>query len=1029
MRTLCLMSVLGAWALAQPLSGSYTIVGSSADFTSNQFPTIQAAFDSLTNRGASGVVTITLPPGTGWTPASEPQTITLRGYTCTNCQVTLILDTTEVLSKAPSATTGNRFVLRFEGNIQNFTLDGKGKFTIQTTTSGGTTTANLGLVSTTSKPLVVNNFTVRDLVIQGNGRSNTFAGIYLGPDASLTSGGLNAGSSIDSIQIIGTYIDFVSRPIHLRGARSILQNIIITDNRIGLANTQSWAAIFNIGGVHIIGGQNIQVLRNTITGAESGPITSANNVAGIRLDSCENFEIARNWIYGMRYTGNQGRGEHGIFVRLPATFLNPNSTHRIHNNMIADILGDARGTAGPIPFSPDGGEFVSGIYLGAFAALTDARTEIYHNSIHLFGDNSSVNSAQSGGESAAITVGDSIRGGLLIEGNILQNTLRIAQQPKPAYGVRFLGSTIPANTTINYNAYYVQVAAIPSHTAGVGGTNYTTFADWQGASFAPEANGVGLTSPANFTSNTDLHLVASVPSPLINAGKPSYNGTQDFDGQTRPLPTGPSAYTDPGALPDLGADELDGSVPGCLSTLFAPNVITTTTPALGSGEYFWGTTIQIDTAAGQNPASGTLQLIYSTDNGATWTAGPSVSSLPISFTLPNLTPPAYTGTIHIALMAQQSANNCFPNTPDTSDVLLSLNLTDRPGNRQANAIPLTLTFNSTTNVWEAAVQDSINGPATTNEYGSGTGVPTNPRGTASRDIFFKLTLPACLDSLRLNTCDAFTNFGTRINLINLTEPDTTADEDQGSNFCSSAGFANPQFTAHLIALGAVGSSPIKPFNEDPNIPDRDTIRLRANDELLIIVEGYNAGASGRFALAITGYPTASQTLFYQGTPRSSGSTISLSTTGSSIQDTFTATGGFQREWRVFLPNQTTPTTIVSGDTLIYTFTQAGTYMLVAHQLHCDEKDTLYVNVSFITGLRTTDQALSVYPNPSSGSFTILNPAGGNLTIRIVDLTGRIAFEQTAAGDRIPVSVALPAGLYQMVISGNSGATIPIVIQP
>ncbi|MEN3040136.1 MAG: hypothetical protein ABDH66_01170, partial [Bacteroidia bacterium] len=476
MRYAFITAIWISWAFAQPLSGNYTIVGSSASFASNQFPTIQAAFDSLSNRGASGTVTITLPPGTSWNPSDEPTTITLKSYTCTNCRVSLILDTTIVLQKLTSATSATRFVLRLEGYIKNLTIDGRNKFTLQNTAIGGTSTGTLGIVSTSSTPLVVDTLIIKDLIIQGNGRSNTFAGIYLGPDANLISGPLLSGSSINGLQILGTSIDFVSRPIHLRGARTILQNIIITDNRIGLANAQSWAATFNIGAVHIIGGQHIKVLRNQITGAESGSLTTSNNVAGVRLDSCENFEIARNWIYGLRFTGNGARGEHGIFVRLPGNFLSGSSVHLIHNNMIADILGDARGTA-----TGDGWENVSGIYLGAAGALSDARLQVYHNSIHLFGDNSAVNSSQSGGASACITVGDSIRGGVLIVGNILQNTLRVAQQPKPAYGIVFLTNSPLSNVSINYNAYYISAPGVANHVAMVGSNTYTTFSAWQGS--------------------------------------------------------------------------------------------------------------------------------------------------------------------------------------------------------------------------------------------------------------------------------------------------------------------------------------------------------------------------------------------------------------------------------------------------------------------------------------------------------------------------------------------------------------------
>ncbi|MCX7652976.1 MAG: T9SS type A sorting domain-containing protein [Bacteroidia bacterium] len=1025
MRYAFILGVFGLFISAQPLSGNYTIVGSSANFASNQFPSIQAAFDSLSNRGASGVVTITLPPGTSWAPTNEPTTITLRGYTCTNCRVSLILDTVVVLQKLTNATSDTRFVLRLEGNIKNLTIDGRNKFTIQNTALGSISTGTLGIVSTSSKPLVVDTLLIRGLIIQGNGRSNTFAGIYLGPDASLTTGPLLSGSSINGLQIVGNSIDFVSRPIHLRGARTILQNITITDNRIGLANAQSWAATFNIGAVHIIGGQRITILRNHITGAESGSLTTSNNVAGVRLDSCESFEIARNWIYGLRFIGNGGRGEHGIFVRLPGSFLSSSSSHLIHNNMIADILGDSRSTS----MAGDGGENVSGIYLGAFGALSDARLQVYHNSIHLFGDNSSVNSTQSGGASACITVGDSIRGGVVIVGNILQNTLRVAQQPKPAYGIVFLTNSPLSSVSINYNAYYISAPAVSNYIAGIGSTNYTTFSSWQSSPLSPESNGIALSTPANFTSNTDLHLTANTPSSLINVGSPTYNGTQDIDGQTRPLPTGTSAYNDSGTFPDIGADELDGTMSGCFTSLFAPNLITSTTPDMG-GAYFWGKSITLDTTGtNQPPAAGSLQIIYSLDDGNTWTSGPAVSSFPISFTLPGLVPPTYEDTIFLALRAGHVNSGC-PLPPDTSNAFLQLPLRDRPGNRPTTAIPLTL--NLAGGIWTASIQDSTNGLATSNEYGSGTGAPTNPRGTGARDIFFKITLPACFDSLRLNTCDPFTNFGTRINLFNQTSPDTTADEDQGSSYCSSAGFSNPQFTAHLIAIGGVGSSPIRPYDEDPNAPNIDTLRLRAGDEILIAIEGFNSGASGRFNLSITGYPTTAQTIIYQGTARPSGTVINISTSNTSVQDTFIVQGGgFQHEWRIHLNGQAIPLLTLADDSLVYTFTQAGTYQVIAQSLLCGKEDTLIVNVSFTTATHTgTSPKVFVFPNPSSGSFTVKYPAEAALLhLYIYDLTGRKVYETAIQGPQQSISTTLPNGLYRLtLVSDKVLQETPLLIQ-
>ncbi|MEN2992953.1 MAG: T9SS type A sorting domain-containing protein [Bacteroidia bacterium] len=856
-----LLLIEAGWAQGTPLQGNYTITGVS-DFNNRQFATIQEAFDSLNQRGARGNVVITLPPVGNWNPANEPSTITLVGYNCITCQVSVVLQRQDTLRKAPSTSSGGRFIFRFggatqsnlsnplnRGQLRNFSLSGADVFALKSTqnaSNSGTSTGLIGIVSTQDVPLNLEGFTIDGLILLGASRSQTFSGIYLGSDpatGNLVSAPLTPGSTVQTLRLTSNKIDSVSRPIMLRGSsNAVLNGVEVERNQIGQSAPDSWAATFNIGAIHIFWGRNINVMANQITGATSGSITAANQLAGIRLDTCENFTLARNWIYGLRYTGADGRGQYGICVILPAT-LQASSQNRIFSNMIADIVGDARA-------STTGVEYVSGIFVNAAGNLTDAKLAIYHNSIHLYGNNS-VTSTQSEGGSAAITIGHRISGGLVISGNILQNSLRVAQNgTRAAYGMLFFSNSL-SGAQINHNAYRIAAQGVPNYIARLGNTDYATLSAWRASAPGREARGLFLREDVPFVSPTDLHLVSTAPTAVINAGDLAYNGTLDFDGQTRPIG---GVGSDPGTAPDIGADELAGTRPPCPPAPFAPSVITSTPPQVGTA-YLWGTVITLDTAGTNQPAmQGDAEIIYSLNNGATWQAGGVVSGFPTSFALPTLSPPTYTGTIQIALVARMP-DGCPNEPPDTSNVPLTLGLTDRPGNRPSTALPLVLNYNSTTGYWEASVQDSTSGLGLSNEYGepNATGVSTNPRGTGARDLFFRLTLPVCLDSLRLNTCDGGTNFGTRLSLINLTLPDTTSDEDQGSA-CSAAGFGDPRFTAHILAIGRLGSQRIKPMPEDPQAPTRDTLPLREGDELLIIVEGFNAASQGRFRLSVTGYP-------------------------------------------------------------------------------------------------------------------------------------------------------------------------------
>ncbi|MCX7607328.1 MAG: hypothetical protein N2170_08725, partial [Bacteroidia bacterium] len=705
------LTLLGKLGWAQPLSGTYTITGVS-NFASNQFATIQEAFDSLNQRGAFNIVTIMLSPGTSWSPASEPNVITLAGYACTQCQVSLILDTTLTLAKSPGTAAGQRFVFRFGGNTQStlstvnnpgqltgFTLDGRGKFTVQSTATGATTTGVIGIVSTTTSPLVVSRFTIRGLRLIGNGRANTFSGIYLGPDASLLSGGLQAGSNINILTLSGNTIDEVNRPIHARGARSILQNLTITNNRIGTSGAQSWAATVTIGGIHILGAQNITLSQNVITGAET--TGSIYQVAGIRLDSCESFSITRNWIYGIRYVGNGGWGEYGIFINLPSSYLGT-PAQTIANNMIADILGDAwPSTAGT--------GFVSGIFVTATATLANARINLYHNSIHLFGNNT--NSSYTGGGSTAIGIGSNVTGGVNISGNILQNTLRTSQATdKVAYGIVFFSTSAPTSVNINYNAYRIQATGATNYIGRAGGTDYSTFSAWQGAPFTPEANGLELFFPAPFLSNIDLHLDPTNATRVVNAASSAFNGTQDFDGETRPLPNpGPGVNGDPGTAPDIGADELDGTPFVCPSALDADAISVTPDPATA------GQNITVSVANSAN-LTGILSLRWST-NGTSWT---TVSVLPSQFpyTIAAPSAPSFPTPFYVELIAG-SIPGCPPLAPDTARDTIDILCPPTPTAGTLSAAPDTVLFGQAVTVSAAGasapqytLQWSTNGGST-----------------------------------------------------------------------------------------------------------------------------------------------------------------------------------------------------------------------------------------------------------------------------------------------------------------------------
>ncbi|MDW8088469.1 MAG: hypothetical protein RMJ49_01795 [Bacteroidia bacterium] len=969
-KALLLLGLLG-WLAGQPLSGNYIITGTS-DFSNFQFRSIQEAFDSLARRGASGTVTILLPPsGTTWTPANEPDEITLAGYACAGCRVSVILDRSDILRKAPTGIAGERFIFRFGGNTHpnspglgtlpnggrftNFLLDGRGRFALKSTSSGGTTTGLIGLVSTTGVSLNVSNFFIVGLRIIGNTRSTTFSGIYVGPDASLTTG--NFSGTVSYLTIANNAIDSVSRPIVMRGLRTTLQNVTIRANRIGLANPDSWGNADDIGAIHIAGATNVSVAINTISGFSNGTFWY---VAGIRLDSCENFTIERNWIYGLHYTGIAGYPTFGIRASLRVPFNSASSAHIIRNNMLADLVGDASSSTPPTRFQ-------AAIYVTATANLSGANLSILHNSIHLFGNNTI--SAAGGGAACGILLASEIQGGFTIVGNLIQHTLRPSTgTSKEAIGLLVLANS-PSSYTIDYNAYLVEAPGgnVTNYIARIGTTNYT-FPN------RPGANDKVLETPAFNLGQRDLHLSPSTPYVLINASTPGV--TDDFDGEGRPLPNPPNPTAgpseDPGDNPDIGADELEGRRFVCPTQPVAPNLtLLSATPEPIGSDYLWGATLTLDTTGTNSPAAaGRLSVIYSLDGGATWTQGPLVASFPFQFTLPPLTPPNYTGTIRLALRATALPITCpgMDPTPDTSDVPLILSLRDRPGNRRATAIPIALTHNGTH--WVATVRDSTIGGWLSSEYGAGNADGFQPRGTGAPELFFQLVVPACLDSLDVELCDNFTSFDTYVSLIHTQTGDTIAADDGCSSSSLRTVFRVRHRTGRSVRIRRISGPPL-PI---------DTLRLARTDTLLLIVESfYPSGSSsiGRFQLDLRGYgvpPRPAPTLGPDQIVCASSTPLTLEAT--------TVPPANEYRWII---NNNPP--IVAGSTYNLDISTPGAYTVVAQAIFNPPLATCSPDTTSATILVLVEAPATLSDRPSlgadqticAGSILQLNAAVPNAT--------------------------------------------------
>jgi hypothetical protein len=292
----------------------------------------------------------------------------------------------------------------------------------------------------------------------------------------------------------------------------------------------------------------------------------------------------------------------------------------------------------------------------------------------------------------------------------------------------------------------------------------------------------------------------------------------------------------------------------------APDIVVTSTPLGPSGAYLWGQQVEIDVATG-SPYSGESYIIeYSLDAGESWIpAAPNVTDFPVTISLPAFMPPPYDGTLEIRAVAVCNGTN-----EENQGRSISINLSDRQGNRPT--IPIRIRLNSSgSGTWVYTTSDSTNGLATSDEYNDAKGARW---GSYSRDLFFLLELPECLDSLVVNTCSENTDFNTRIHFINATTNDTITNDDQGSS-CNIQGGS---LLSQLVVFGLPNALRVTQTERDDigfgNSAKvvRDTALLVSGNTLYIVVEGSFLTDQGKFELTITGYKLRPSSINFTGAP-------------------------------------------------------------------------------------------------------------------------------------------------------------------
>ncbi|GIV24832.1 MAG: hypothetical protein KatS3mg026_0524 [Bacteroidia bacterium] len=814
------------------LTGTYLVNGSTNP-VGGTFATLQEALDVLAAQGAQD--TVRLRVVAPYDPTAEPSTIQVKPYACNNCAVIVLVDTSVTIAKAPVAQwqTGGQFVLRILGGVQNFVLNGRGQLRLKSLTDTTALTGVVGIVPRAGAP--VSNIQIDSCVLEGHSRGGTWAALYVGDSASYTLQPVVAG--VSQVKVRHCVLRSARYgAVLLSGGWGGVTQVTFEGDTFGyptatLAEAENaWGG----GGAALYARyvMNLQLLRNTAQGAwETGPYTPV----GFKLEGCHTATLRANRIWNLRSLSPDGYGAIGLYlVRDPRYGPSP---HLVENNFIGGLSGGAdESLPGSSVYA------VAGILLeSAFQPDPNATFTLRHNTVHLSGAAQSSAPWAKDGFSAAIIVGRNIRGGVELRGNLLQNTLvlssTLAPDAKEATALLFWenpGALLWSTFLLDGNFYFVRGPA-PERTslarlgAGDSVLRIGSLAAWRLLTGGEASSRWGLTGPAPFLALDQPHLDPTSPWEGINAAPAPPLVSEDWDGQPRPLGGG----TDPGTGPDMGADELAGTLLPCPGVQSAPLL-----PSLTSGLCGEPVTLSVSDPAA---LAGELALLQSLDGGLSWQALPVVATqFPLTVPLPKVA--SFPAQVHYTLVAYPLAG--CPGVPDTAPPI-AITLQDRPGNRPETAVPVALS-SVAPGVWQAARDDSLTGYGTTDVFS-----PLRGDSVASRspDLFFLLTLPACVDSLEVDLCGPQTDFDTRLHLIAV--GDTFSDRDQGPRLdCTPNGVA-AAYTSRIVATASLAAGP-RPA-EDFGAPARVSLPLPPGQTLLLVVEGETTLEVGRFSLKISAY--------------------------------------------------------------------------------------------------------------------------------------------------------------------------------
>ncbi len=532
---------------AQSLSGNY-VIGNSQPFP---FNSLTNAVNRINNSGVSGPVVFLL-DDSNYSNASENFPIKISQFSGSSSTNTLRIKpnvgkNVTITASNINGYTGVPAVFQFDG-ADNIILDGSNS---ANGSSRNFTLANNDNVSYVSRTVIwissnssngANNISILNTKLQminRNQDAQQLSGIFSGSNSLLSNNNLNGTvATAANSQMTVTNNEFLNlrQGIFINGnTNSTLRpsNINFSLNILGStidADKPAHAVVFtNV--------TDFNLTENTIVGV-SKYTNGSYTLSAIEVENATNYTINRNVINDIEQNNNsvigsavliKGLCTNGVFsenkisnvkntgsgnIRAISIEMDPNTTSGllITNNFICDVASTGTST-----------NTGHGIYIASGKNI-----RFYHNTI-------AMNAAQTGFSAALYFAGGT---DFDVRNNIFSNTSTSGTR----YAI-YAAVSASAFTGINYNDYF-------STPIGYLGSDRTTLANWKSAT-GKDINSVSI--QPNFTSVTDLHLVATSNAALDNLGQPLAAVITDIDLQSRST-----------TAPDMGADEF--SVVAALAT-------------------------------------------------------------------------------------------------------------------------------------------------------------------------------------------------------------------------------------------------------------------------------------------------------------------------------------------------------------------------------------------------------------------------------------------------------------------------------